>query len=132
MIVIDASAVVDLLVSTGKISTVVAKRIDVEDTVFAPVHFDYEVAKVIRRLFLSQKIDRVRADAAMDALPLLPIARFELLDLLPRVWSLRDNAFTGDALYLALAEKFGCPLVTTDSKLSNTPGHHAVIEYLTA
>lgn len=72
-----------------------------------------------------------RAGAAMDALTGLPIRRIPLADLLPRVWELRDNAYTGDALYLALAEDLDCPLVTTDGKLAGVPGHHAAVEVLT-
>ncbi|MEH0424604.1 type II toxin-antitoxin system VapC family toxin [Streptomyces sp. B21-083] len=101
------------------------------DALCAPAHLDFEVAKVIRRLYVRRELTEERAGAAMEALTELPIRRIPLADLLPRVWELRDNAYTGDALYLALAEELGCPLVTTDSKLVGVPGHHANVETLT-
>ncbi|WP_280358872.1 type II toxin-antitoxin system VapC family toxin [Nocardia otitidiscaviarum] len=123
MIVADASAVVELLVGDSK---KVAARF-VSNPVYAPAHVDFEVAKVIRRLHLSGKLDEHRSSAAIQDLARLPIARIPLADLLPRVWQLRCNAYPGDAFYLALAEDLACPLVTADAKLSATPGHHASI-----
>lgn len=131
MIVTDASAVVQLL-TTGQSpqGQVVAAQIDAARAVYAPAHMDFEVVKVIRRLTSQQVVTAAHADAAVEALQTLPITRVPLLDLLPRAWELRHNAYPGDALYLALAEDLGCPLVTTDAKLAGVPGHRAVIHHL--
>jgi predicted nucleic acid-binding protein len=131
MIVIDASAVVNLLtLGQGPQGRAVAVRIDASRGVYAPAHMDFEVVKVVRRLVFQGTVANTHADKAVEALQRLPITRVPLLDLLPRAWELRHNAYPGDALYLALAEDLGCPLVTTDGKLAGTPGHHAVIHQL--
>ncbi|WP_372341938.1 type II toxin-antitoxin system VapC family toxin [Nocardia sp. CC227C] len=123
MIVADASAVVELLVGDSR---KVARKF-ASNPVYAPAHVDFEVAKVIRRLHLSGKLDGHRSGAAIQDLAHLPITRIPLADLLPRVWQLRCNTYPGDAFYLALAEDLACPLVTADGKLSSTPGHHASV-----
>jgi predicted nucleic acid-binding protein len=129
VIVTDASAVVTLLTDATALREKVADRLRGEE-LYAPAHLDFEAAKVVRRLYLSGRLTGDRAEAAMDALTTLPVSRVPLLDLLPRVWELRHNAYTGDALYLALAEDLACPLVTTDAKLGGVPGHRAEVEHL--
>ena len=42
--------------------------------------------------------------------------------MLPRVWSRRANLTAYDAVYVVLAEVLGGPLLTTDARLSRTPG----------
>ncbi len=46
----------------------------------------------------------------------------------PRIWALRDNLTAYDAAYVALAEAFDAPLVTTDARLARSSGHQARIE----
>ena len=47
-----------------------------------------------------------------------------------RVFELRHNLTAYDAMYVALAETLGLPLLTDDAKFGNTPGHHAEIHAL--
>lgn len=42
--------------------------------------------------------------------------------LLTRMWELRSDVSGYDAAYLALAETFGCALVTADARLTRVPG----------
>jgi predicted nucleic acid-binding protein len=49
---------------------------------------------------------------------------------LPRVFDLRDNVSANDALYLALAEMVGPPLLTADAALVGVPGCTASVELL--
>ena len=41
--------------------------------------------------------------------------------LLDRMWKLRRNVTGYDAAYLAVAETFGCALVTADARLTRVP-----------
>jgi len=46
-----------------------------------------------------------------------------------RVFELRHNLTAYDAMYVALAETLGLPLLTDDGKFDDTPGHHAEIHH---
>jgi predicted nucleic acid-binding protein len=48
--------------------------------------------------------------------------------LLPRIWDLRNNFTAYDAVYVALAEALGVPLITRDGRLAGAAGHQARIE----
>ena len=48
--------------------------------------------------------------------------------LLPRVWELRTNLTAYDAVYVALAEALGAPLLTRDRRLAGAVGHRATVE----
>ena len=41
---------------------------------------------------------------------------------LDRMWELRHAVSSHDAVYVAVAEAHGCPLVTSDAKLGRAPG----------
>jgi predicted nucleic acid-binding protein len=45
------------------------------------------------------------------------------------MWELKENISAYDAAYVALAERLGVPLVTTDGRLAKAPGHSATIEF---
>lgn len=57
-----------------------------------------------------------------------PIARSSHRPLTARAWQLRHAISAYDALYVALAETLGVPLVTCDAKLAGSNGHRAEIE----
>ena len=57
-----------------------------------------------------------------------PLRRYPHDFLLPRVWELRSNLTVYDAVYVALAEALGAPLLTRDRRLAAAPGHHAQVE----
>ena len=128
MIVLDASAVVELLLNT-EAGEVVARRVaDPRESLHAPHLLAVEVAQALRRYAGNGSIPPDAAAAALDDLATLDIAHYEHEPLLPRVWELRDNVTAYDAVYLALAESLDAPLVTFDSRLSAAPGHRARIE----
>lgn len=48
-----------------------------------------------------------------------------------RAWELRENLSFSDALYVALAERLGMPLVTLDRRLAGAPDLRCSVEVLT-
>lgn len=57
----------------------------------------------------------------------LGVRRFGVVGLLSRIWELRDNVTAYDATYVALAEAFGCQLLTADARLASAPGPRCTI-----
>ena len=126
MIVLDASAVIELLLGTGpKIAARIARP---GETLHAPHLVDVEVAHVLRRLQLGGELDEERGRQALEDLTDLDVERYGHHDFLPRVWELRRNATAYDAVYLALAEALRAPLLTLDARLAASPGHRARVE----
>lgn len=96
----------------------------------APHLIDLEVAQVLRRFATLGLIDDARAELAFADFAALGLRRHAHDILLPRVWELRANAAAYDAVYLALAEATGAPLVTTDPKLARVPGARATVHVM--
>ena len=130
MIVLDASAVLELLLATPQ-GTSVRRRIDsARETLHAPHLIDLEVAQVLRRYMVSKLLRADRARQAIDDFMALDIEKYAHEPLLNRIWQLRANVTAYDAAYLALAEALAAPLLTFDAKLANAPGHSARVELL--
>jgi predicted nucleic acid-binding protein len=131
MIVLDASAVINLLLNSPLSGVAIARRVAAERTgIIAPHLIDAEVGQVLRRFLLADEISIQRARAALTDFTELPIARYPHLPLLERAFALRANASFYDALYLALAEAIDAPLVTSDGSLARIPGVKALVEVL--
>ena len=130
MIVVDASALVELLLDTDEAGAVAARLFDSGDSLAAPHLIDVEAAQVLRRYAQAGEIDGRRGREAMDDLADMPIRRYPHDILLPRVWDLRHNLTAYDAVYVALAEALDAPLVTRDRRLARAAGHGAEIELL--
>jgi predicted nucleic acid-binding protein len=128
MIVIDASALLEVLLRTPAAKAVEKWLFDAEQTLHAPHLLDVEVAQVIRRYAANGEIDSDRGGAALADLADFPLHRYPHDFLVPRVWDLRNNFTAYDAVYVALAEVLGAPLLTRDRRLAAAAGHHARIE----
>jgi predicted nucleic acid-binding protein len=133
VIIVDASAVADLLLRTPR-GIRVAERLlrSEEETLHAPHLLDIEVVHAIRRYVLAGKLSTERAQHALDDLMTLPLSRYPHTELLSRVWELRSSLTAYDAVYAALAEVLGAQIVTTDGRLSRAHGHDAGIELIEA
>ncbi len=130
MIVLDASALLELLLVTDT-GRRVAERIRApQETLHAPHLIDLEVAQVLRRYVLRRQIDEARASEALGDLRDLDLNRYPHDLLLERIWALRHNASAYDAAYIALAEALGAPLLTSDARMAELPKPRIRIELL--
>lgn len=130
MIVLDASAALELLLGGRLADRLAARMFDTPEIACAPHLLDVEVAQVLRRLVRRRELAAERAEQALDDLAALPLTRYPHQPLLSRVWQLRENATAYDACYLVLAEVLGAKLVTCDRALSLVPGSQADVEVI--
>lgn len=130
MIVVDASAVLELLLGTPAAAQVERRILSGDESVHAPHLLDVEAAQVLRRYAAAGAISAARAREALEDLTDLPIARYRHDIFLPRIWQLRHNLTAYDAAYIALAEALRAPLLTRDGRLASAPGHRARVELI--
>jgi predicted nucleic acid-binding protein len=130
VIVVDASAMTELLLQTPLGSRVETRLFRDGDDLHAPHLLDVEVAQALRRLVRSGDVPAPRAAEAVEDLALFDLQRHGHVDLLDRVWQLRDNVTAYDGVYVALAEALDASLVTCDGPLGGAAGHRARIEVM--
>lgn len=130
MIVIDASALLELLLRTDRAEAIEARALAPEEQLHAPHLIDVEIAQALRRLVQLKEITPSRAQDAFDDHRELFIYRSEHQLLLPRIWQLRESVTAYDAAYVALAEALNAPLLTCDARLGRSHGHRAKIEVI--
>lgn len=130
MIVLDASAALDWLLWREPLAESVEIRLRAASGIHVPHLWMVEVMQVLRRHVHRGALDQTRAAATLDMAMGVPTQRYAHEPLSQRIWQLRDNATAYDAAYLALAEALDAPLLTTDRKLANTPGHTATVTLL--
>jgi len=133
MIVLDASAAIEWLLQTSKAPAIEARLFgkSAEPARWhAPYLLDVEVAQVLRRQVAKGVMSDARGHDALQDFLDLPLTRYPHDFLLPRVWELRKNLTAYDAVYVALAEALGAPLVTCDANIAAAPGHHAQVDVI--
>lgn len=130
MIVVDASAMTELLLQTQLGSRVEARLFRDREAFHAPHLLDVEVVQALRRLVRTGDLTTGRAEDAVENLALLDIARHSHVGFLERVWQRRDDITAYDAVYVALAEALDATLLTCDGPLGAAPGHAARIEVI--
>ena len=117
MIVIDASAAVELLLLKQPRAGVIAARLQ-DESIAAPHLLDVEVGQVLRRLVRARTITQRYAASALEDLAVMPVARHPHTAFLAEAFSLRDNVSFYDAMYLALAAELEAPLLTCDRAIA--------------
>ncbi len=128
MMVVDASAVVEVLLQTETGIRTEERLFAPGETLHVPHLIDIEVAHALRRTWLQGLLDAARAAEALDNLAAWPFIRYPHDLCLSRIWELRHNVTAYDAAYIALAETLGVALLTCDARLASSSGHAAVIE----
>jgi predicted nucleic acid-binding protein len=124
-IVVDASALVDLLVGTDLAPAV---RTRLAGTVWrAPAHLDAEVLSALGRLSRAGRLTDADVDQRLALLGSLPLSRHLVPGLLAGAWTRRADLSLADALYVELAAQLQAPLITTDLRLARaTPLAEAI------
>lgn len=130
MKVIDASALVELLLGTPRGLLVAEALEDEEESLHMPHLADVEVAHVLRRLVAIKALPERIAGAAIADLQDLDIDRHAHDPLLERIWELRGNVSAYDAAYLALAEVLEATLLTCDRKLAKAAGRTVRVDVM--
>ncbi|MGH7309507.1 MAG: type II toxin-antitoxin system VapC family toxin [Candidatus Rokuibacteriota bacterium] len=125
MIVVDTSALLEVLLNTRGSARVAERLFAPNETLHAPHLLDVEIAQVLRRYARAGELDPARGRQALDDLADLPLFRYPHDLFLLRIWELRSNVTAYDAAYIALAEALAAPLVTRDKRLASAPGHRA-------
>ena len=128
MIVLDASALVEVILRTPIGSAIEQRIISSAETLHAPHLIDIETTHVLRRYVAKGSIDAKRGREAIDDVASLSLRRYGHAGLLPRVWEMRNNLTAYDAVYVALAQVLNAPLLTCDRRLAAAVGHRAQIE----
>ena len=132
MIVLDASALVELILGTPAGQLVGERIADPAIGLHVPHLVDIEVVQALRRYTRDGDIDADAAVAALDDFRALDLHRHAHEPFLERVWQLRQNLTAYDAIYVALAEVIDGVLLTCDGKLSRAPGMTGRVELVQA
>jgi predicted nucleic acid-binding protein len=115
-VVVDASAIVEVLVGTMFAGAVRAR---LRHTVWhAPAHLDAEVLSALGRIGRAGRLQDSDVDARLGLLASMPVQREPLPPLLPGAWARRADLRLVDALYVELAHRLDAPLITTDQRLA--------------
>jgi predicted nucleic acid-binding protein len=129
VIVLDASALVELLLGTEQGRLVADRIADPTLGLHVPHLADLEVASTLRRYVRDGELDADAARSALEDLRALDLQRHAHEPLLDRIWDLRRNLTAYDAAYLALAEVLDTTVLTCDRKLARAPGMRGRVEH---
>jgi predicted nucleic acid-binding protein len=135
MLVVDASAVAELLLGRPAGESVAQRLREHEFDLHAPHLVDVEVLSALRRAVAAGYASPTRAGQAVVDLVDLPLERYGHDALIPRVWELRENFSAYDATYIALAEAIaddGAALLTADARLARAADAHADVRVVLA
>jgi predicted nucleic acid-binding protein len=128
VIVVDASAMLEVLLNRPSGERAAQRLFDPLETLHAPHLIDLEIAQALRRYQAAGEMSTQRARQALLAFVQMPLERHPHRPFLDRIWELRRDVTAYDAVYVALAEALDAPLLTCDRALARAPGHRAVVE----
>jgi predicted nucleic acid-binding protein len=118
LVVLDASAAVELLLGTGR-GAAVRHALRQADGLHAPDLLVSETVSVLRSLVLRDEVPAPRAAGAVDDLCRLPVTLWPTLPLADAAWELRQELTAYDAMYVALTRELDATLVTCDGRLAH-------------
>ncbi len=130
MIVVDSSALFEVLIETTASREIVSRVFADGETLHAPHLIDLEILHIVRRYVRVRELSTTAGERAIEDFSDVPITRYPHTVLIPRIWDLRDNLTAYDAAYVALAELLDAPLLTRDQALASASGHRARIELI--
>ncbi len=109
-VVVDASAVVDLLVNGRPLPHPAALA--------SPAHLDAEVLSALGRLHRYGALTAFDVEEMLEDLAALSVERVPIEQLTSAAFALRHNVALRDGLYVALAQVSDASLNTTDARLA--------------
>lgn len=131
IVVVDASALVAAVADIGSIGSQARERLRDRRRI-APFLIDAEVGSALRSMVLRGDLDEDTAESArLLAERLIHRRHPHHGKLTARAWQLRQNVSFYDALYVALAERLDCPLVTADKRIARALPHTTEVEVIT-
>lgn len=130
MSVLDASAFAEALTASTPLGSAARQRLTRTRVWHAPAVFPAEVLSAIRGLTLGGSLAAGQAERARRQLVRARVTLHPLAPFADRVWDLRHNLTVYDAWYVAVAERLGIALVTTDARLSAAIGPTCEVELL--
>lgn len=122
MPVIDASVVVDALVTVGPPGQAARAELRGLAALEVPGILAAEVTSALRAMVSRAGLSPARAARALDQTCALRLVQYPFEPFSTRVWELRGNLTVYDAWYVALAERLGTELVTADQRLAGAAG----------
>ena len=128
MIVLDASALVELLLDTPTGRVIASRIANPVLGLHMPHLADIEVVQALRRYVTDRELDSSAVAAALEDLHALDLQRHANEPLLDRVWELRHNLSAYDAVYVALAEVLETVVLTCDGRLARSPDARRRVE----
>jgi predicted nucleic acid-binding protein len=131
VIVLDASVAVTGLLVAGSAGEA-ARDVLHSGSLHAPHLLDVEVTSAVRRWVVSGRLTEQEARFSLADLRDLAIDRHAHDPFLDRALDLRGSVSAYDAMYVALAELLGAPLVTADQRLARASGIHCDVMLLPA
>lgn len=128
MLVIDASAVMEVLMATPSGFEIEEHLFVSGEPLAAPHLIDVEVLHVLRRFHSAGLLTAERSGQALEDFGDLAITRYGHELLRPVMWRMRSNLTAYDAAYVALAEVLDAPVVTCDGQLARSKGHDVTFQ----
>jgi predicted nucleic acid-binding protein len=127
--VIDASAVIDLLVRSDAGERVRRQLAgDADAALVSVTHLDAEVFSGLARLHRAGELASGEVAELLRRLERLDLRRVAIDGaLLDAAWQMRENIAARDALYVAAARDVGSALLTTDERLARAVPDLAVM-----
>lgn len=125
MIVLDASAAIDLLLRRGAHESV-ARLVADQDAQSSELLIA-EVLHALRRFEHRGELTPERAAQAVDDLVDLPVELWPLAPSTRDVWRVRADVTAYDGVYVVLAAELDAVLVTTDGPLSRTAARYCSV-----
>lgn len=130
LVVVDASALVEYLLRTGRAAGVAGVIESSDADLHVPALCDVEFAWALRRALRVNILSTDRAKAALADYRDLPITRHGHLGLLTRIIDLRETFSAYGAAYVVLAQGLGASLLTADERLARAVQAHTELEML--
>ncbi|UPK76819.1 type II toxin-antitoxin system VapC family toxin [Nocardioidaceae bacterium SCSIO 66511] len=130
MIVVDASALTEMLAFAGERGEAAARALGRDVEWCAPAHWSAEVFSAIRGLTLGGQLSDAAGRQAVARIPRLTIDGVGLEGLMGQMWALRPEISGYDSAYVALARLRCLTLVTADGRLARAAVRHCRVEAL--